>query len=300
VRQVTLYSYPAGVAGFGTVGDPNPPHESIDATLRPSEPFRIDVLAVPGTKVRIVVTEKEKTVATEHDIFGAPRADAKVHERAIEEYSFLWFGRHGMREDNADRVTKLFQAIDPAFVVYGIEERQQCKLLRGEPVLLLRAHGIIIHANGDIEDCDFREGDRIDDYLSPKRPTTLAWPAVMQPQTDENEIVWHDEDFLTRAATDKVVIAYKAVKERTGKCYSRMKEKLDPSGTADNIDIVTYQGNKVSKVENAGDRIFNQIDRACGLDALAKQRAAVFKHLAKEFEKAERVRLDAIAKHFNG
>ncbi len=295
-RDVKVYAFGgAKHLGFGHEGDMmiNP---AISGKARPNEPLAFDLFADGGSHVTIVAIQPNKTVGTERDIYGKPDDSSDVHGHELVNYSFLNAGGHlGMTRDSADLAARLFMAIDPAFFVYGVDKRPPCGLVPGEPVILI-ADGLVIHANGEVNDCAFRDVEPAKDYLSTKRPAKLAWPELVMPDTDSNRLIWEDEDFLQLADSDKPIAAYKAAKASTSACYKREWEKRDPNHVAGEYDIVSYSNGKINKVESFGDRVYRAVYAACKVGVIEKQREAIYKRLADAFKVEERGRLDTIAK----
>ena len=270
-----------------------------DDMVRPDEPLAIDVFSEQPASVWVVVEEPNKTVATESDIYGAPSADAPVADRSLSQYSRI-VAPSTMTRASADLAGRLFTTVDPSFFVYASDAHNLgCRLVAGEPLLLF-ANDEVMHANGRVETCSFQPPERLTDVITTRRPPSLVMPEIADPQSDEHEMIWHDEDFLSAADHDKTIGAYKAAKATASACYSREWARLDPDGKADQYDVVTRQNGKVTKVEGYGDRIFRQVYNACRLSAMEQQRDAIYKRLAKTFKADERKRLDAIAKRLAG
>lgn len=294
-RDVELYVFGAGEhVGFGNEGAMYMAR-TIKGVARPDQPFTTSVMAEPGTSVTIVAIQPGKTIPTERDVYGVPSATDKVYGHELNLFAFFSPAEARMTRDNADLAARLFTTIDPAFFVYGVGERAPCHLVAGEPVLLLD-QSRIMHANGMVQECSFRQGEPATDYLSTQRPAKLVMPEVIAQANDQNRVIWYDEDFLAQAATDKGIAAYKATKALASACYSREWDKMDPNHTADQYDIVSYSGGKVAKVESFGDKVFKQVYAACNLAGLEKQRDAIYTRLAKTFQVEEKKRLDDISK----
>ena len=83
-------------------------------------------------------------------------------------------------------------------------------------------------------------------------------------------MIWYDEDFPLKLNSDKAIAAYKTTKASANACYSREWEKMDPNHTADQYDIVSFTGGKVSKVENSGDCVPQHVYGACNLAGLGE------------------------------
>ncbi len=294
-REVRVFAYStAKHFGFGHEGDMMISPE-LTGKARPDEPLASDLFADGGSRITLVAIQPNKTVATERDVYGKPDSSNDVYGHELEKFSFLNLSGHrGTTRDSADLAGRLFNTIDPAFFVYGTDKRDACRLVAGEPVLLI-ANSLVLHANGEVNDCAFQQGDPAKDYLSTKRAATLVWPDVIMPDTDSNRVIWNDEDFLKLADSDKQIAAYKATKASASACYQREWTKMDPNHTADQWDVVSYSNGQVSKVESFGDRVFKAVYAACKLSTLEKQRDAIYQRLAKTFKAEERARLDAIA-----
>lgn len=295
-REVRVHVFGrAKQLGFGARDQPRL-DRSFDGTVRPDAPLTFSLYASGNAKVTLVVTDG-KTIATERDVYLKPEPNSGVLERALVRSSILTTGKSKVSPESADLAGRLFTTLDPVFFVYGIAERPRCGLHVGEPVLLLD-DSTLMHANGDVEACLFDEDDRASDYLSPRRPAKLTWPAVIEAATDEHQTLWSPEVFLGQAGADKQIAAYAKAKDAATRCYDREWARLDPDHHASQYDVVTYAGGQVTKVESYGARIYRRVAAACHIDALSRQRDAIYARQRKTFAADETRRLDAIAKRF--
>ena len=137
-RDIELYVFGAGEhVGLGNDGDMYM-KRSVKATVRPDQPFAVSVLADPESKVTLVVVQPGKTIATERDVYGEPPAGAALAAHALADYAFFAPAQDRMTRDNAELAgPPVHETISPAFFVYGIAAHAPCKLVAGEPVLML-------------------------------------------------------------------------------------------------------------------------------------------------------------------
>ncbi len=259
------------------------------------QPFEIDAIGDPGADAVVVVTELNKTVPTIHDVYGAPPPGASVGDHALSLYGFFNMTQDHVTRDSALLTHELFMNLDPAFFVYGVANpATSCGVVPGEPLLLFDANRIA-HANGLLEDCRFNDVNHIADVLTTKHPAKVTMPAFVAPRPDQQRLIWEDEDFLVKADTDKGIAAYKQAKARAAACSKREWDKRDPNRTANRLAVVSFSHGKVSEVQNLGDKLAGEVYVACRLEAIAKQRDAIYARLAKEFEREEKARLVEIA-----
>lgn len=262
---------------------------------------------------KLAVVDVEKTQVGLEDIHGGPGPDAGLAERRIHDYTFIKFYSAGSWRDDADLktrafVSELFLKLDERFFVYA-RKNLNCSLgggviapQAGEALLLEepQAGGSypsfkVRRASGDSFQCT----GVFEDFLTTAKPERVVMPAAAPYRVHETSNLWQDEEFYALADRDPRIAKYIARKKAASDCFDKAWGKLDPSGTANRYDLVSFdkQG-RVKKVEDYGEKIQKKVDAQCKLDALMKERSAIRASIKQRFVKDGEAELKAIAARF--
>lgn len=266
--------------------------------IEPGSPLEVEMIGKdPVWYVQVI--DVDVSVPTEADVFGSPAADAKVAERSLDRYSSMKYWRD--RANPAELAARLFTHLDPSFFVYTTKQIvcMDCTLEPNEAVLIedvvQRREVNLRRANGHRAKCSTTNPENI---LSTQRPAQVAIaPALVEIREVEN--LWKDEEFLSLASSNERIAKYAARKRAANECFDKTWSKLDPDSVANRYDLVSFdkQG-KVSKIEDYGEKIQRKVDRACKLDALMKERAAIRVEQKKALTRAAEERLEAVRRRF--
>lgn len=267
----------------------------------------------PGWKLAAV--DVEKTQVGLEDIHGVPGPQAQLADRRIHDYTFIKFFSGGRWHHEADLktrefVTELFVKLDESFFVYATVD-MKCELGGGvtapkaDEALLLeetQAGGSypsfkVRRASGDAFKCL----GQLEDFLTTTRPERVVMPPAAPYRVHETSNLWQDEEFFPLADRDPRIAKYISRKKAASECFDKAWGKLDPSGTANRYDLVSFdkQG-RVKKVEDYGEKIQKKVDAQCKLDALMKERSAIRATIKQRFVKDGEARLKEIAARFAG
>jgi hypothetical protein len=176
---------------------------------------------------------------------------------------------------------QVFKTVDPKFMLFAKGSSQSCRFVRDEPVMVFSdfhsQRGLpwrFLRANG--ETCSARPEERLEDLVGIERPQKLAMPAIAEVDVNSPTDAWKDEEFLVDAASDAQIKKYRAAKEKAGACAATEWKKRDSRGTAGYYNIVTYDSQgSVAKIEPFYDRVLREVEAACNLPPLWRERDAI-------------------------
>lgn len=309
-REVTLYAFGKNACVGGAQC-----RSSHEATVRPDAPLDLRVRAWNGPVV--VVAVGEDVEPTEHDLYGLPKEIKTLDDRALEPHLLAARFHSPFRDDHSHRsaelVARLFLTLDKQFVVYttvpqiraelrtGNWRSWPCGFEAGEPVLILDAKtplpngspaGIVLRATG--QRC--RLDGPLANAVTATPPAQLNLPPPTLPPVNQSLNRWKDEEFIRFAADNPRIARYKTAKDAAKQCSDKMWDKLDPNARSGAYDVVSYDARgKVKKVEGLAARQQREVDAACKLTRLFRERDEIRASLANTYTKEVEQRLAEIA-----
>lgn len=288
------------ILGVGASED----HARRDIALEPGQPqeFR-----VKGQKPKwwVAIVDPEQTRVSVENVYGPPGPAASVSARVLDEYTFLpsfnggRFHPDGGLETRAF-VAELFQKLDESFFVYATKDLD-CAPKAGEPLLLEESNARtrrfkLRAANGDRHECF----GPIAELLSTTRPSRVVMPEPAPYRVHETSNLWQDEEFFSLADRNPRIAQYIGKKKAASQCFDETWNKLDPDGTANRYDLVSFDGSgNVKKVEGYADKLQRKVDSKCKLDKLMKERAEIRKGIEGQWKKDGTALLKEIEARFS-
>lgn len=262
----------------------------------------------PGAHLTFVFVEQGVTQVGAKDLYGAPPKDAPLEGRDLTRYAL--FARKELKTTPPPSqvlfASEVFSNIDPAFLAYATTAGK-CALVPNEPVLPFsvgwdpnsKPNWYLLRANGQA--CLISTQGELSDFATTIKPATIAMPPYAEPDWKAPQDDWSPEEFLADAPSNPKIAKYQEAKAKAWDCAEKQWKKLDPSGAAQHYDVITTNlrtGN--AKVENLYDKLNRQVTAACKLEPLWKTRDGIRAEYRASFEKAEKGRLEAVAKALAG
>ncbi len=258
----------------------------------------IDVKAMFQTPRVAVYTARPTTPV----VVTTPPADAPIEVRALEAHVLAEGGPlPGTEMEKRRLALKWFSTLPASFFVYAARDsecvdradsKSKITIAAGEPLLVqaIEYGAVVVRATG--QQCTLAIDE---DRIALARPARVVLPEPSEHPGFSDYDYWKKKRFLPIEDDDPRVVAMHAHVDQVRACTDKQWDKLDPDKTANRLDVVTYRGNRVQKVENLGSRLWRKIKKRCRVERMDRHRAKLRYEARAVWIEQQRAHLAALA-----